>query len=89
LFGSDYKVTPGADFTLGFELASVAGIRSVQLIRDGVLAQSRDEASLPRSTTVAFSLRAANAGWAALIVEDGAGHKAYTDPIWIDVVAGP
>jgi len=89
LFGSDYKVAPGADFTLGFELASVAGIRSVQLIRDGALAQSRDEASLPRSTTVAFSLRAANAGWAALIVEDGAGHKAYTDPIWIDVVAGP
>jgi len=89
LFGSDYKAAPGAAFTLGFELASVAGIRSVQLISGGSVAQSRDFPALPRSTEVDFALHADHAAWAALVVEDGAGHKAYTDPIWIDVVTPP
>jgi hypothetical protein len=89
LFGSDLKATPDVPFTLGFDVASVAGIRSVQLIRDGREVETRDSASLPRTTRVEFSLRASQAGWAAVIVEDGAGHKAYTDPIWIDVVAHP
>jgi len=88
-FGADYKVAPGVGFTLGFDLAAVAGVRSVQLIRGGAVAESRDYPSLPRSTEVDFTLQASEAGWAALIVADGAGHKAYTDPIWIDVVAHP
>jgi len=89
LFGSDFKASPDVPFTLGFDLASVSGIRSAQLIRDGAVAETRESASLPPVTRVEFTVRASHAGWASLIVEDGAGHKAYTDPIWIDVVAQP
>jgi hypothetical protein len=28
-------------------------------------------------------------GWYALVVEDAAGHRAFTDPIWVDVGTPP
>ena len=36
-----------------------------------------------------FPLTAGGPGWYALTVEDAAGERAYTDPIWVSVVAYP
>jgi len=88
MFGTTLKLAPGAPFTLGFDVGSVAGLKQVQLIGDGVARETRDFGAAPVQTHVEFHLSAQRAGWYALIVEDQAGRKAYTDPIWV-VLDGP
>ena len=83
LFGTELTVAPGKPFTLGFLVGSVARLQKVQLIGDGVVRETRTFADPPLSEQVDFRLTAGHAGWYALVVEDGAGRKAYTDPIWI------
>ena len=41
MFGSTMNVTPGKPFRLNFELGSVAGLKQVQLIGDGLTAATR------------------------------------------------
>ena len=43
----------------------------------------------PRESHVDFPLAAQRSTWYALVVQDKEGHKAYTDPIWVDVVTFP
>jgi hypothetical protein len=43
----------------------------------------------PQQTHVDFLLTTQSRTWYSLIVEDGQGHKAYTDPIWVDAVERP
>jgi hypothetical protein len=38
---------------------------------------------------VDYTLTTQKAAWYSLIVEDDQGHKAYTDPIWVDAVERP
>ena len=83
MFGTKLKLTPGAAFTLGFDVGSVAGVKQVQLIGDGIARQTRDFAAAPLQARVDFRLSAQHGGWYALRVEDQAGRKAYTDPIWV------
>jgi len=83
MFGSKLKLTAGASFALSFDVGSVAGVKRVQLIGDGVSLQTRELAAAPLRAHVDFHLRARQSGWYALVVEDRAGRKAYTDPIWV------
>jgi len=83
MFGTTLSLTQGAPFTLGFDLGSVAGLKQVQLIGDGVTRETRNLAAAPVQAHVDFRLTAQHAGWYALIVEDQAGRKAYTDPIFV------
>jgi hypothetical protein len=82
MFGTTLTLNPGASFTLGFDVGSVAGVKRVQLIGDGVTLETRDLVSAPVQAHVDFPLTMQRAGWYALVVEDQAGRKAYTDPIW-------
>ncbi len=88
-FGETLKVRPNEVFSLAFELESVAGLKQVQLIRQGVVAGTRAFADAPQTGRVEFPLKAEGPGWCSLIVEDRNGHKAYTDPIWVDPVEYP
>ena len=83
MFGTELRLRQGESFTLGFDIGSVAGIKQVQLIGQGVARESRELRAAPLQTHVDFRLIAQQAGWYALIVEDQAGRKAYTDPIWV------
>lgn len=83
MFGTQMTVARGKPFTLGFELGSVAGLRQVQLIADGVKAETRAFGGAPIRARSEFTLTRRKPGWYALIVEDQAGRKAYSDPIWI------
>jgi len=89
MFGSDLKVTPGARFPLGFDFESVAGLKSVELIERGAVRETRSFSGAPRRAHVDFALSASQATWVALVVEDRIGHKAYTNPIWVDPVRYP
>jgi hypothetical protein len=42
-----------------------------------------------RQAHVDFSLTTQHPAWYSLIVKDSQGHKAYTNPIWVDAVSSP
>jgi hypothetical protein len=89
VFGGQLRVKPDASFNLGFDLKSVEGLKSVELIGAGTVAARRSFAGAPREARVDFPLQAARATWYALIVEDVRGQRAFTNPIWIDPVRYP
>jgi hypothetical protein len=88
-FGDELKVRPGASFALGFDLKSVAGVKQAELIASGVVLETKSFAATPRAVRVEFALTTERSTWYSLIVEDAQGHKAYTDPIWVDAVDSP
>ena len=88
MFGSKLSLTNGAPFTLSFDVGSVAGVKQLQLINNGISLETRELAAAPVQAHVDFHPTMRHAGWYALIVEDQAGRKAYTNPIWV-VPDGP
>lgn len=89
MFGEELKVKPGAPFALGFDLKSVAGVKEAQLVSGGVVLNTRSLPDTPQEVHVDFPLTTTHASWYALVVEDGQGRRAYTDPIWVDAVNNP
>ncbi len=87
-FGDELKVRPGVPFELAFDLESVAGLQSAHLIGGGAEADSRVFTGAPQRAHVAFRVAAGRPTWYSLVVEDTAGHRAYTDPIWVDAIDG-
>ena len=89
MFGSEMKVRPGAPFPLAFRLRSVTGLKQVKLIGAGTVAFSRIFTDEPREARVEFKPTATGHTWYSLEVEDVAGLKAYSNPIWVDAVDLP
>ena len=83
MFGDTLRVKPGAAFTLGFGLHAVDGLRRVSLVSQGAIVKTIEVPGAVSTTRAEFPLIADHAAWYALIVEDTAGRRAYTDPIWI------
>jgi hypothetical protein len=88
-FGDELKVTPGARFVLPFKLQAVSGLRRVALVGAGKVLDTREFADAPRETRVEFERVADGTRWYSLEVEDAAGRKAYTNPIWVDAIDPP
>lgn len=88
-FGSDLKVIPGQAFELAFTLQSAAGLREARLIGAGTVAATKSFVEGPREARVEFPLTAQERTWYAIEVEDAAGNKAYSNPVWIDPVTLP
>jgi hypothetical protein len=89
MFGDELKVKPGETFTLGFDLKSVAGVKQAELIGAGAVLKTESFHAAPQQIHVDFPLTTQSRTWYSLIVEDSQGHKAYTDPIWVDAVERP
>jgi hypothetical protein len=89
MFGDELKVKPVEPFALGFDLKSVAGLKQAELIGGGAVLKTETFADAPHEVHVDFPLTTRSATWYALIVSDSQGHKAYTDPIWVDAVERP
>jgi hypothetical protein len=66
---------------------AVDGVKRVDLIGEGKVVASQSPADAPRGAHVIFPAITAHATWYSLVVEDGRGRRAYTDPIWIDTPA--
>jgi hypothetical protein len=81
MFGTRLRVAAGGIVKLGYGLRSGAGIRKVELIGDGKVVETRSG----DASRVEFMRTVSRAGWYSLVVEDGAGRKAYTNPVWVDV----
>jgi hypothetical protein len=89
MFGDELKVKPDEPFSLGFDLQSVAGLKQVELIGRGAVLQTKTFDVAVQQDYVDFPLITPRSTWYSLIVEDQGGHKAYSDPIWVDVVERP
>jgi hypothetical protein len=87
MFGTELHVRRGKPFPLRFALGSVAGLKKAELIGDGAARQSRTFPGAPLKGRADFTVTAEQPGWYALVVEDEAGRKAYTDPIWVATTA--
>lgn len=85
MFGETLKVKAGEVFTLGFDLQSVAGLKSAQLIGSGMVVETRTFRDGPREARAEFALKGGGPGWYALTVEDRQGRKAYANPIWVSL----
>ena len=88
-FGDRLAVDAGRSFSLAFDLEAVAGLAHAELIGGGAVAASRSFDGRPQHAHVDFSLHEGQARWYALVIEDGEGRKAYSDPIWIETNAPP
>ena len=84
MFGSELKVKPGVPFPLAFSLRSVTGLRQVKLIGAGTVAFTQVFNDAPREARVEFKPTATGHTWYSLEVEDVAGLKAYSNPIWVE-----
>ena len=73
----------------GFELEPVAGIRTAQLVSgEGKHAKASVLGRVRRARCTRTSQGSpATPSWYQLVVEDAAGRKAYTDPIWVELAA--
>jgi hypothetical protein len=83
-FGNVLHVRPGEAFALAFELESLPGLRYAELVSGGASVARRNFADAPLRAHADFSVRTAHAAWYALSVEDAAGRRAYTDPVWVE-----
>jgi hypothetical protein len=89
MFGDELKVKPREAFTLGFDLKSVAGVKRVELIAAGRVLKTNSYRPGTQEVRVDFPLSTERSIWYSLIVEDNEGHKAYSDPIWVDAIDWP
>jgi hypothetical protein len=89
IFGDERRVKPGEPFTLAFDLQSVTGLKTIELIGAGAVVDRKSFPAGHQQEHVAFSLTTMRPSWYAVEVEDWQERKAYSDPIWIDVVDGP
>ncbi|WP_218419293.1 CehA/McbA family metallohydrolase [Alteromonas lipotrueae] len=95
MFGDTLKIAKAQPQTISFDLVAVNGLKSVQLIGSDSKAMNKQSAAssvvLEDKTlagerdAVSFEVPQAS-GWVALVVEDNEGRKAYTNPIWLELV---
>jgi len=83
MFGDTLKLAENHSRSVRFDLLSVNGLKSVQLIgNDGLISEqtlSGDRAS------VVFDVPQ-KSGWVSLVVEDTKANKAFSNPIWLKIV---
>lgn len=89
MFGSDLKVSSGTTISLPFDLQSVTGLQQATLIGGGQVVATRSFDNAPNTAHVEFRVSPAARTWYAIEVEDVGGRKAYSNPIWVDVVENP
>ena len=85
MFGETVRLRPGQQGALGFDLAAVDGLKAVSVMHGGKLASTALYTGGQTTAHLTVPLKGDAAGWYALTVEDAAGARAYTDPIWVEV----
>ncbi|MFT5719932.1 MAG: hypothetical protein ACI9W6_000220 [Motiliproteus sp.] len=83
MFGDTIKLAENQQQAIRFDLLSVNGLKSVQLIgNDGVITE---QALSGEKASVVFDVPK-KSGWVSLVVEDKKENKAFSNPIWLKKV---
>jgi hypothetical protein len=88
VFGTEIKVAAMQVLSLAYELQSVIGLQTVQLIEKGkVIDELRFENSKFDSTAkkIQFKVSPSANTWYSLVVSDTVGNYAYSNPLWVKV----
>lgn len=86
MFGEEIKVEPGEELSLGFDVKSVSGLKEVRLISGGEVVQTQEFEAASQEGRAEFPVTIEDDAWYSVVVEDAGGNKAYSNPIWFDVV---
>ncbi|MBS0378158.1 MAG: CehA/McbA family metallohydrolase [Proteobacteria bacterium] len=84
VFGETQHLRQGVPARAGFQLGSVEGLKEARLIVDGNVFETRSFAGTPQRARADFMLPSPAPTWYALVVEDAAGRRAYSDPVWVE-----
>jgi hypothetical protein len=92
IFGTQIDHPQGENLVLRYELQSVVGLSSVQLIERGQEIGRRDferpntaeRQALTDLQMIEFNVRPDKPTWYSLVVQDVAGNYAYTNPLWVN-----
>lgn len=83
MFGDTLKLAKNQPQSIHFDLLSVNGLKSVQLIgNEGVI---REQTLSGDKASVVFDVPQ-KSGWVSLVVEDAKSNKAFSNPIWLKMV---
>ena len=89
MFGTILHHPAGERLELNYNVQAVAGLRTVQLISQGLEQQSIkfDDRDKPVSglEKIQFAAQPVTDSWYSLVVEDANGNYAYSNPLWIKI----
>lgn len=86
--GSEIRLAAGASLALGIEVQAVNGLASVQLVERGEIREHRKMDGSDQRSKVHFTVRPRADTWYAWVVEDRAGRRAWSNPVWVSVAKG-
>jgi len=86
MFGDTLRFKSDKLFNLVFDLKSIAGLARAELTGRGGVVGTGTYDGAQHEARIEFPLKANQSTWFSLEVTDRLGKKAYTDPIWVDVV---
>jgi hypothetical protein len=84
MFGEQLKHPSGTQLELNFSLQAVNGLKSVKLIEQGKISQTKNLAGAIDLTPVSFKVNPQQNTWFSLVVEDLEGKSAYSNPLWVN-----
>ncbi len=86
--GSEIRPAAGASLALGIEVQAVNGLVSVQLVERGEILEHRKMDGSDQRSSLHVTVRPRADTWYAWVVEDRAGHLAWSNPVWVSVAKG-
>jgi len=87
IFGNTISVLADEPLSLKFEVFAVNNIKEVRLICRGKTVENLQTFKSEISCEIEFSVLPERSCWYSLVILDQSGGSAYTNPIWVDVLA--
>jgi hypothetical protein len=89
MFGNEKCLSEDENQEFSFIVKSVNGLKNARVLQGGKEVKRFEFKNNPESKKVNISLNPDSDTWFALIVEDSKGKKAYTNPVWLNIVENP
>ncbi len=87
MFGETLKVLKNDKIEVSFTAQAVNGLQEIQLISGNKVIETVAFEDKPVTEDVSLSFSATGDTYYALIAVDAKGHKAWSNPVWVDVVS--
>lgn len=85
LFGSEREIGVGQDCVLTTEVQAVNGLARVDVYNEGKIVFSKDYSNVKEAVQFSFTAQPTQNTWYSLVVVDGKGRYAVTNPVWVNI----
>lgn len=89
MFGKELKVKKDEELKFNFKLAAALGLKEATLIGKGQPVKTVNFTADQTTGEASFTVKAGEKCWFSLIVIDAKDNKAWSNPVWVDVVEYP